>query len=166
MCSHYQALKDQARLQKRFNVQAPSVVGVYDVWPTYKALFIRRSREADVGDEAVPEREALVYGSRRLTSVSLSWTTLAAVDPFVELSEGRALFRIRDLAELADLLLACGQTLLPKVYVRGLRRPLKWLGFRRTRWRGSSILHGWAGCTKGNGSVSGLTTTSVVNLNG
>lgn len=59
MCSHYQALKDQARLQKQFNVQRPPVAGVYDVWPTYKALFIRRSREADVGDEAVPEREAL-----------------------------------------------------------------------------------------------------------
>ena len=60
MCSHYQALKEQARLQKRFNVQAPSVAGVYDVWPTYQALFICRPHEADVGDEAVPEREALV----------------------------------------------------------------------------------------------------------
>ena len=59
MCSHYQALNEQARLQKRFNVQAPSAAGVYDVWPTYQALFIRRPHEADVGDEAVPDREAL-----------------------------------------------------------------------------------------------------------
>ena len=59
MCSHYQALKDQARLQKRFHVQMPLTAGVYDVWPTYQALFIRRPREADAGDEAVPEREAL-----------------------------------------------------------------------------------------------------------
>ena len=34
-------------------------MGVHDVWPTYKALFIRRPQEADAGDEAVPEREAL-----------------------------------------------------------------------------------------------------------
>jgi hypothetical protein len=31
----------------------------FDVWPGYAASFIRRPREANVGDEAVPEREAL-----------------------------------------------------------------------------------------------------------
>lgn len=35
------------------------VTGVNDVCPTYAALFIRRPAEADVGDEAMPEREAL-----------------------------------------------------------------------------------------------------------
>jgi len=59
MCSHYQALKNPARFEKQFNVQLPPDAGVYDVWPTYAALFIRRPAEADVGDEAVPEREAL-----------------------------------------------------------------------------------------------------------
>lgn len=59
MCSHYQALKERARFEKQFNVQLPLKAGVYDVWPTYAALFIRRPAEADVGDEAVPEREAL-----------------------------------------------------------------------------------------------------------
>ena len=32
---------------------------MYDVWPGYQALFYRRPLEADVGDEAVPERETL-----------------------------------------------------------------------------------------------------------
>ena len=59
MCSHYQALKDRARLERQFDVQSPPVTGVYDVWPGYQALFIRRPVESDVGDEAVPEREAL-----------------------------------------------------------------------------------------------------------
>ena len=54
MCSHYQALKDRARLERQFDVQLPPVTGVYDVWPGYHALFIRRPLEADVGDEAVP----------------------------------------------------------------------------------------------------------------
>ena len=59
MCSHYQGVKEQARFEKQFNVQLPFNAGVYDVWPTYAALFIRRPAEADAGDEAVPEREAL-----------------------------------------------------------------------------------------------------------
>lgn len=59
MCSHYQALKDRARLERQFHVQPPPATGVYDVWPGYEALFIRRPPEADVDDEAVPEREAL-----------------------------------------------------------------------------------------------------------
>lgn len=59
MCSHYQALKDRANLEKVFQVRLPANVGVYDVWPLYAAPFIRRPREADVGDEAVPDCEAL-----------------------------------------------------------------------------------------------------------
>ena len=59
MCSHYQALKDRARLERQFHVQPPPTTGVYDVWPGYQALFIRRPIEVDAGDEAVPEREAL-----------------------------------------------------------------------------------------------------------
>lgn len=59
MCSHYQALKERAKFEKEFHVKLPPYQGVYDVWPTYEAPFIRRPPEADVGDEAVPEREAL-----------------------------------------------------------------------------------------------------------
>lgn len=61
MCSHYQALKDRAKFEKRFGVTLPPYQGVYDydVWPNYEALFVRRPHEAGVGDEAVPAREAL-----------------------------------------------------------------------------------------------------------
>ena len=59
MCSHYQALQDRARFEKAFNVRLTPYTGVYDVRPTYAALFIRTPPEADLGDEAVPEREAL-----------------------------------------------------------------------------------------------------------
>ena len=59
MCSHYQALKERAKFEKEFHVKLPPYEGVYDVWPTYETPFIRRPPEADVGDEAVPGREAL-----------------------------------------------------------------------------------------------------------
>jgi putative SOS response-associated peptidase YedK len=59
MCSHYQALKERAKFEKEFRVKLPPYEGVYDVWPTYEALFIRRPSEADVGDDAAPGREAL-----------------------------------------------------------------------------------------------------------
>ena len=59
MCSHYQFLKDRDVLERQFNVQPPPITGVYDVWPGYQALFIRRPLKEDVGDDAVPEREAL-----------------------------------------------------------------------------------------------------------
>ena len=64
MCSHFQTLKDRAKFEKEFRVKVPPVEGVYDVWPTYQAFFVRRPREADAGDEAVPDREALagVFG--------------------------------------------------------------------------------------------------------
>lgn len=59
MCSHYQSLRDRAKFEKAFNVKLPPYEGVYDVWPMYQALFVRRSPEADVDDDAVLEREAL-----------------------------------------------------------------------------------------------------------
>ncbi|NMM20953.1 MAG: SOS response-associated peptidase [Rhodoferax sp.] len=59
MCSHYQVLKERAKFEKEFHVTLPPYAGVYDVWPTYEALFVRRPPEADVGDEAVPSREAI-----------------------------------------------------------------------------------------------------------
>ena len=59
MCSHYQAIRERERYAKHFGVAPPVDAGKHDVWPCYPATFIRRPREADVGDEAVPEREAL-----------------------------------------------------------------------------------------------------------
>jgi len=51
------------------------------------------------------EQRVYFYGDDgRLQSLPLSWTTLAGIDPFVELSGGRSAFRISDLLELADRL--------------------------------------------------------------
>ena len=52
-------MKDRERYLRHFGVEPPADLGKFDVWPTYAASFIRRPREADVDDEAVPEREAL-----------------------------------------------------------------------------------------------------------
>lgn len=59
MCSHYQAIKERERYQRRFRVAPPPDLGKADMWPGYVGSFIRRHPHADVGDEAVPEREAL-----------------------------------------------------------------------------------------------------------
>lgn len=61
MCSHYQTLKDAELLLKKFGVRKkPESLGVYDMWPRYQGVFVRRPVEHDAGDEAVPEREAVV----------------------------------------------------------------------------------------------------------
>lgn len=60
MCSHYQTLKDAELLLQKFGVRAPSVSTKYDMWPRYEGLFVRRPIEWDSGDEAVPEREAVI----------------------------------------------------------------------------------------------------------
>ncbi|MFF7060808.1 SOS response-associated peptidase [Achromobacter spanius] len=61
MCSHYQTLKDAELLLKKFGVrQKPAAIGMYDMWPRYQGVFVRRPVEHDAGDEAVPEREAVV----------------------------------------------------------------------------------------------------------
>ena len=52
-------MKDSERYRRHFGVEPPDDLGKFDVWPMYAASFIRRPREADAGDEAVPEREAL-----------------------------------------------------------------------------------------------------------
>lgn len=59
MCSHYQGVKNRELYRRHFGVEPPDDLGKYEVWPGYPATFIRRPREADVGDEAVPERESL-----------------------------------------------------------------------------------------------------------
>jgi len=59
MSSHYQAIKERERYGKHFGIVPPIDIGKHEVWPCYPATFIRRLREAGVGDDAVPEREAL-----------------------------------------------------------------------------------------------------------
>lgn len=59
MCSHYQAPPTPELYRTAFAVEPPTVQGKNDVWPGYPAGFIRRHEHADVGDDAVPEREAL-----------------------------------------------------------------------------------------------------------
>jgi len=59
MCSHYQALKERDRYWRHFGVEPPTDLIRLDMWPGYVGAFIRRHPHADVGDEAVPPREAL-----------------------------------------------------------------------------------------------------------
>lgn len=59
MCSHYQAIKERERYRREFHVDPPDDLGKYDVWPGYAASFIRRPKEADAGDDAVPARESV-----------------------------------------------------------------------------------------------------------
>jgi putative SOS response-associated peptidase YedK len=59
MCSHYQALKERERYRRHFGVEPPADLGKHDLWPGYLGTLIRRHPHADVGDEAVPPREAL-----------------------------------------------------------------------------------------------------------
>ncbi len=59
MCSHYQAIKERERYLRYFGVEPPEDLGKHDVWPGYSGTFIKRHHHADVGDEAVPPREAL-----------------------------------------------------------------------------------------------------------
>ena len=59
MCSHYESLIEHELYRRHFAVEPPQDAGRHDVWPLYAASFIRRPRQTDAGDEAVPEREAL-----------------------------------------------------------------------------------------------------------
>lgn len=59
MCSHYIAPAKPEIYSKVFGTAPPVDMGKHDVWPGYAAGFIRRPLEADAGDEAVPDREAL-----------------------------------------------------------------------------------------------------------
>ena len=57
MCAHYQAVTDLQTLRRQFGVDMSSAEARSDVWPSYSSVFIRRHPHADVGDEAVPDRE-------------------------------------------------------------------------------------------------------------
>lgn len=63
MCAHYEAVIQPERLRMHFGVELPAGVKG-DIWPGYQAPFIRLHPHRDVGDEAVPAREAVtgLYG--------------------------------------------------------------------------------------------------------
>lgn len=60
MCSHYQSVRDREVLKRRFQLTDLPEGGKWDMWPGYVGPFIRRHEHADVGDDAVPEREVLL----------------------------------------------------------------------------------------------------------
>jgi len=59
MCSHYEGVRDPQMLKEVFQVEPPALMGKVDLWPGYQGLLIRRPKEKDSGDDAVPDREAL-----------------------------------------------------------------------------------------------------------
>lgn len=71
MCSHYEGVRDAQVLRKVFQVEPPADLGKSDLWPGYPGLLIRRPREKDSGDDAVPDREAL----RGLFGLVPHWAT-------------------------------------------------------------------------------------------
>ena len=58
MCSNYDAVTHAERLRLYFDVEAPAGIKS-QIWPLYEAPFICRHPNKDVGDDAVPAREAL-----------------------------------------------------------------------------------------------------------
>jgi len=60
MCSHYKPVTHVNQLRQTFGLGSLEQVGKADMWPGYEGLFIRAHPLADVGDEAVPSREALL----------------------------------------------------------------------------------------------------------
>jgi putative SOS response-associated peptidase YedK len=66
MCAHFEGVLDPIRLREYFSALVPAqgagghaLSPKVDLWPGYAGLFIRTPAEADSGDEAVPEREAI-----------------------------------------------------------------------------------------------------------
>jgi putative SOS response-associated peptidase YedK len=60
MCAHYHSVTDPTQLRRYFDVDVPPEAAKDDVWPGYSSVFIRRHPHADVGDDALSNREALV----------------------------------------------------------------------------------------------------------
>ncbi len=58
MCSHYQAIKERERFFRLFGSYPPDPDGKYDMWPGYTGVMVRRPREHDSCDTAVPQLEA------------------------------------------------------------------------------------------------------------
>lgn len=60
MCSHYKPVTDPNELSRAFGVQGINTLVKPDMWPSYEGLFVRTHPFADVGDKAVPNREAVL----------------------------------------------------------------------------------------------------------
>ncbi|MFB0964110.1 MAG: SOS response-associated peptidase [Patescibacteria group bacterium] len=60
MCSHYDPLTDPVRFRAHFGVSDVPPGLKASLWPGYQGPYVRRHEFADVGDEAVPERELIV----------------------------------------------------------------------------------------------------------
>jgi putative SOS response-associated peptidase YedK len=60
MCAHYEAPKRPEIFRSHFGVDAPTENFKGDVWPGYLSAFIRTHEHADTGDDAVPERQAMI----------------------------------------------------------------------------------------------------------
>ena len=57
MCSHYQLIRDLEKFRRRFGMNVPQEI--YDLWPGYEGIFLRRPAEHGAGDEAVPALEGV-----------------------------------------------------------------------------------------------------------
>ena len=60
MCSHYLSVNNPQNLKTYFDVTPPPAGAKEDIWPGYLGVFVRPHPLADVGDEAIPPREALL----------------------------------------------------------------------------------------------------------
>lgn len=60
MCAHFDPTIDPMRLGGNFGVYPVPLGMRLTLWPGYHGPFVRKHEFADVGDEAVPERELLV----------------------------------------------------------------------------------------------------------
>ena len=86
MCSHYQAEKRRAQIEKHFCIVLPPSweppPGGQHIFPTQLAPIIRRPPEHDTGDEAVPAfdlieaRFGLLPGFAKESSMGSGPTTL------------------------------------------------------------------------------------------
>ena len=65
------------------------------------------NQEFEISSIKKPHGESRVYFYNlqlRMVSVPINWTDIEPADPFVKISDGRALFRIEDLLRLAILI--------------------------------------------------------------
>jgi putative SOS response-associated peptidase YedK len=60
MCSHYQAIANRERFARHFGADLPEDAGALDVWPGYRAVFLRNT---------APERAAAPAQRQALTGV-------------------------------------------------------------------------------------------------
>lgn len=60
MCSHYQSLKKREQMERYFRAHGIPLPPNWDMWPRRVGEFVRRPPEWESGDEAVPEREAVL----------------------------------------------------------------------------------------------------------